>query len=316
MKDGKATDKPATIPNEVPVRRWVAFFFAAYAAAIVAQVPASVINNLWTERGAWSWLPDTLTTLGGFAFSFLFAVLLLRLICKTSLHDLILGYKGKVDWAQCGKVAGAILAGCLLTTLFLTDWSNVTLNGIGALPILVSFLLCLALVWMQTTWEEIVFRCTFLRASCGNKIRASVPCVVWGVVSSALFTLVHVFNPEVTSQTDVLDLAAGIASYFIAGFMMYFVNVVYRSCLPSCIVHWVNNFLGLAVITQTGSAVETGAIFVEHSAQNGTVNLWVSLLTYFPLAVLLIVEVVRNRKKAENAGAGAGTEVGPTSTAA
>lgn len=300
-KLGDKPNRPTTIPNEVRVRRWVAFFFAALVATFAANYPVSALKAIWQMDGVWTWLPDTVTTFAGFVLAFLLSWVLLRLICKTSLRDLILGYGGKLDWAQCGKVAGFVLVGLVLSTVIFTDLGSVSLNEIGPLPILVCLLICLAFTWIQTTWEEIMFRCTFLRATCGNKIRASARCIVWGLVSSFVFMLGHMSNNEVTSQADVVDLVAGISCYFIAGLVLYFSDVALKNCMPGCIVHWVNNFWGFAILAQTGASFETGAIFVYSAPQNGVTNLLSVLVCYLPLAIFLIVEAVKNKRKAVEA---------------
>lgn len=306
MENNKRRQRTQLAPNEVPVKRWVAFFFAAMFAAIIAQTPTSIILRSWSMTGVWSWLPETFCTLLGFAISLLFAALLLRWICKTSLRDLILGVGGKVDWQQCGKIAAAWIVGFFLTLvvdaiLTFGSESTTTINPIGALPIIVNFFVCLLLVWSQTTWEEVLYRCVFLRATCKNNIRPTFKCIAAGVIATALFMFGHFANPEMTSQTTTTLIVAGALSYFISGIVMYMADVVYGTCMPGCVIHWINNFVLFAFLTQTGSALESGALFVSNEAQNGIDNLLGTVILYIPIVALLIHDAIKAKRNASAA---------------
>ena len=304
MTEDMVIEKPSNIPNEASVKRWVGFFFATAGAAFVAQAPFGIIAAFWKIEGTWSWLPEILCTLLGFAFSLLFATLLLRAICKTSLHDLILGYNGKINWSQCGKVAAAWIIGFAATWVVSIALSPeylevITLNDIGALPIFVNFLICVALIWAQTTFEEVLCRCTFLRAVCGNHIRPTVSCIVWGIIASLLFMSLHGLNKEVLSQVDPLFVVAALLTYFLAGISMYMADVVYKNCMPGCVIHWMNNFVLAVFFTQAGTSLESGALFCIPAEGNGVSSLLGTLLLYIPLIILLIVEAVKGKKKAK-----------------
>ncbi len=303
MTDGVVIEQSKPVPNEVSPKRWVGFFFATLGAAIVAQSPFAVVSTLWKIEGVWSWLPEILCTLLGFACSLLFATLLLHAICKTSLHDLILGHNGKINWGQCGKVAAAWIIGFLATWILgaiLSPGSleEVSLNTIGALPIFVNFLICVALIWAQTTFEEVICRCTFLRAVCGNHIRPTVSCIVWGIIASLLFMSLHGMNKEVLSQADPLLVVAALVTYFLAGISMYMADVVYKNCMPGCVIHWINNFVLAVFFTQAGTSLESGALFCLSSDTNGLGSLIGTFVLYIPLIVLLIVEAVKSKNKA------------------
>ena len=305
MTDNVPAKAETWAPNEAPTSRWVGFFFACFGAMIIAEIPFSVIRILWKADGAWAWLPGTFTTLGGFALTFALQVLFLRLICKTSLRDLVLGAGEKIHWDQCGKMIGAWFAGLILNLIFSTflmpNGGITEFNSIGAVPIFVNFLLCLALVWMQTTSEEIVNRCIFLRATCGNKIRITVKSIVWGVVSTLLFMAMHCMNPEVLSQGGGAIGAMALASYFIAGFGMYMADAVYGNCMPGCVIHWINNFFLFVFFTQANSAVQSGSLFVSNGSMNGVSGFIGNIVLYIPIFVVLFIDA--RKKKAQQAAA-------------
>lgn len=291
MKKANVAQAPA-VPNEARARRWVLFFVLANVAAIVCCTVPGTVARLWHLGGAWYWLPELVCTLTGFALSLAVTAWLSRKILKTTLRELILGADGAVDWQQCKRIALAWAAGFVLTMIvgFLMgdNSGETTFNPVGPVPVAVNFVICLLLVWTQTTWEEVMYRCVFLRATCGNNIRPTFKCIAWGVLSTAFFMACHFFNPEVTSQTDAPLIVMACLSYFVAGMGMYLSDVVYGSCMPGCVIHWVNNFFLFTIWTQSGSALESAAIFYTTADRSGQGALIGTLLLYVPLIVLLV----------------------------
>ncbi len=300
MANGATNKQMNWAPNEAPAGMWVGYFFACFGAMIVGQTPFAILSRAWKMDGAWAWLPETLCTFLGFALTFLLMVVFLRLICKTSLRDLLLGRGGAFDGKLCAKMICAWFAGLVLNIVvstFIFPSGGVTeLNSIGVAPILANVLICLALVWMQTTSEEIMFRCTFLRATCGNTLRPSVKCLAWGVVGSALFMGVHCTNPEVLTQGGTLMLALSLASYFIPGFVWYLADIVYGNCLPGCIIHWINNTIILVFLSSANTAVQSGAIFVSSGSASGLGSLVGTFALYVPLIIMLIVDAKKKKQ--------------------
>lgn len=289
-------------PNEAPTGRWVGFFFASFGVMVFFGSIFGVVQELWHADGVWAWVPETVCGLMGFVFAFLFMAILSRAICKTTLRQLILGSAGKFNWGQAGKMIGAWAIGMLISIAYSSciASSNGTteLNSIGALPILVNFLICLAFVWMQTTVEEILMRCTFLRAVCGDKIGFSVKCVIWGIISSFVFMLMHGMNPEVLTQGNTLLVVTALATYLIAGLGMYFADVVYGNCLPGCAIHWINNFFIFIFITEANTAVQTGSLFVTTGSSDGVSSLISTILMYLPILVVLIIDARKGKQQA------------------
>ncbi len=299
------TTKHTWAPNEAPTSRWVGYFFACFGAMILGNIPFSVVTILWKADGEWAWLPGVISALGAFALTFVFQVLFLRLICKTSLRDLVLGVGGKVHWDQCGKMIGAWFVGLVLnivySTIIVPSNGVTTINSIGAFPIFVNFIICLALVWMQTTSEEIMNRCLFLRATCGNKIRITTKCIVWGVISSLFFMSMHSMNPEVLTQSGAVIVALSLVSYFVAGMGMYLADAVYGNCMPGCCIHWINNFFLFVFFTEANSAVQSGSLFVSTGSMDGVSGCVGTILLYIPIFIVLFIDA--RKKKAQQQAA-------------
>ena len=289
-------------PNEAPTRRWVGFFFASFGAMVVASTIVYFIKIFWKADGVWSWLPETFVSLFSFTLTLVFLAILVRPICKTTLRRLILGPSEKIDWVVCGKMIGAWFIGMILSTLIATflmpSGGTTEINSIGALPIFVNFLICVALVWTQTTTEEVMFRCTFLRAVCGDKIRFTSKVVVWGIISSFLFMCMHGGNPEVLTQSTIATIVPALICYFIAGIGMYAADVVYGNCLAGCAIHWINNFFLFVFFTEANSAMQSGSLLVSSGSSDGIAGLVSTIALYIPIFIVLFIDWKKKQEQA------------------
>ncbi len=163
------------------------------------------------------------------------------------------------------------------------------------LPFLVNLILCVSLLWMQTTAEEILFRCPLLRAAGGDKIAPTARVAVAGVFSCLLFMLVHFQNPKVGSQVDALLIAMIFSQYLIAAAGMYIADVVYGNCLASCAIHWANNFISIALVCQAGTAIQSGSIIWVSGVISAPSSLVSTICLFLPVVAVMIADM-RKRK--------------------
>lgn len=272
--------------GEIPIRRWVGFAVADYLSMGIFAALVVVPLGKVSLEGEWSWLPATLQNFLPFVALFLFAVLYLRLICKTSLRELVVGEGGSVDWRQCRTIALLYLAGFAAAVLVWSGFgANLSLNTVGIAAILVNLLITLSMTWMQTTWEEIVFRGIFLRWSCGNKLVPTARCIGAGIVSSLLFMVMHGGNPEVLSQGSVADILLAFSAYLVSGVSLYVMDVAFGDLMPGCVIHWVNNFAGFAFVNQVGTVVITASFVVDSTPVTSLYLLGVTLMCYLPVYI-------------------------------
>ncbi len=284
--------------NEAPVKRWLIFFVLSVITADLFKGIATAIEGLVTLENPWSWLPETLSLLLALALSFVVQSLLLKRICRTSMRDLILNHGETFNPRMVGMVLGAWILGFLLATLLPTSNDETVLNTIGIAPIVANALICLALVWMQTTWEEVLFRATVIRATCGDKISPNKACIAGGVVVSLLFMGAHLLNTEVTSQTNMALTCAMASVYFLSAFTWYMLDVAFGSCLPGCVLHLANNLVGFVLISSPNSMLCTPTILLSTASLTGYAELASELLVNAPVIALIIVMFLRRRKAA------------------
>lgn len=298
MAKAEAQAQQTWAPNEAPAKRWLIFFVAAY---LVGELIRGVFGNLTgmlNLTGSWAWLPEVLDSFGGFALSFLVQAYLLKLICKTTLHELIFGRTGKFDLRVAALVIGCWILGAVIASFVLTPYedSGTQLNTIGIVPIVVNIVLALALVWMQTTWEEVMFRGVVLRGTCGDHLRPTVKSIAGGVLVSLFFMSMHLLNPEVRSQTSALMLVAMASTYFISAFLWYMLDIVFGSCLPGCAIHFINNLAAMVLVSSSNSVIQSATILVNAGSMSGTGALIEELILCIPLLIVCIVMFVRRSK--------------------
>lgn len=157
-------EKKTWLPNECSGIRWIV-------TGVVGITLGFLLGVLWTEcmklipvfaeGGSLEYLAGTLDTLVNFACLFLGIVLAMKWIAKTSVRDFILGHNGSIDKKQCITVVVLTGLGMLITQLF--GIGSIHLRDVSPDKIIVNLIVCLLLVWMQTSFEEFVFRGFFIR---------------------------------------------------------------------------------------------------------------------------------------------------------
>lgn len=300
MDKSKSIQSEQWEPNEAPTKSWIKFFVIGYLVSeIAAGVVGAILKACLPLAGAWAWMPELVSTFGGFAASFAVLGIILKRICKTSMHDLVFGRHGSFDVRTALIVLACWLMGFVASMFVFPDTDEPRLNDIGVAPILVNILIALALVWMQTTWEEVMFRGVMLRATCGDKIRPTKSCIIGGVVVSLLFMGAHLLNPEVTSQESMLLTVAMSSTYFISAFLWYMLDVAFGSCLPGCVIHAINNITACVLISSPNSRLRSATIFLSDQSLTGVNSLINELITYVPLIILCVAVFVMKHKRAQ-----------------
>lgn len=203
-----------------------------------------------------------------------------------------------------GKILAAWFIGLLLnvavsTFVFPNADNAIELNTIGLAPIVVNLIVAIVFVWAQTTFEEVMFRCTFIRATCGNAIRPTAKCIGWGIVASLMFMGMHGANPEVLSQMSAETVVLALATYFIFAITVYAADIVYRNCMPGCVIHWINNFFLFVFVTGSGTALQTGSIFTTSGGSDAMSSLVGTIILYVPLYILMIYDARKRRATIE-----------------
>lgn len=289
----KKKEKKYIAPNEASLGRWIAVLVVGMLFGMVLSIPVTLL--LMDKTGTFMGLPYY-----NMAFDLIFAclfwglVISLKVVGKTSLKDFILGVGGKLNHKENLTILVLYVFGFVIA--YLPFLSNIHLRGVnvGEFGFLVLFMLLT--VWMQSTWEELVFRGLLIRWTCKNEIGFTKKAIVVSVITSVVFALSHAGNPEVTSKGGIQAIMA-LTSYGLTGMLFFFVSLYFGSLMPGIIVHWINNFILSTIISSEVSVVAVSTLFIDTTPHTGEGMLIGNLLPWLPLLAYIFLDA-RKKKKA------------------
>ena len=285
-------EKKYIAPNECSFKRWLAVLAVGLVLGFALGSPLIMLsqqdNSFMGIR--YMELFSQLT----FVPLFLILALAIKFIGKTSLKDFILGVGGKVDKKESLTIAGLYAVGMVINFLLCAPYIYVRHVNAGEYAFLLLFMVLTT--WMQTTWEELIFRGLVIRWACKNDVRFTKKAVIAAVVSSAAFALAHASNAEVTSQSDVIRMVMAVTSYAIPGLLMFFADLYFGSLLPGILIHWVNNFILFTVIASEVTTMPVGTLLVDGTPHAAEWMLVSNFITYAPVFVYIFLDA--RKKKA------------------
>lgn len=289
----KKKEKKIIAPNECSGRRWLGVLLASVLFCAVLSVPVSlpVLNRTGTFFGVGY---QQISNLLSFVALYWGLVIAIRVVGKTSLKDFVLGAGGKINKKEC-LIVLALSVGMFIINL-LTELGHIHLRDVSFGTYAAGFLISLALIWMQTTWEELIFRGIVLRWVSKNNIGFNKKTILAAVISSVLFALAHVVNPEVTSRSG-LEQIAMVCVYTIPGMAFFLMDLYFGNLMPGIIMHWVNNFTITVLLSGEVSAIAMPSLLVTTSSYSAYVTLLGVLVTKLPFLAYILWDI-RKKKKA------------------
>jgi membrane protease YdiL (CAAX protease family) len=300
MKETKekkpAKEKKPISPNECSFARWLAVLAVSSLIGLVVFAPmeAAMKDNPNSFMGV---SYEDIFGIVGLVPFFIGTVIALKLIAKTSLKDFILGVGGKFDLKNALAILGLYVGGFAVYHLIM--FKNLSLRNVN--PGHFAFLLLFALltVWMQTTYEELIFRGIVLRWVCKNDIGYSKKSIIAALISSFAFMVMHLANPEVTSQKGI-DIAIIACSYFFSGLFMFWADLHFKSLVPGIVIHWVNNFMLMSIISQEVSAVTAPTLIIDKTPKIAYLDLASVFIAYLPVIIYIVCDLIKRKKAAAN----------------
>ena len=289
-------EKKTIAPNECSLKRWILALVVGILLSYIVISPLQALplaeNRVDTFMGI---LYADIYTFLFFIPLFIGTAIAIKWIGKTSLKDFILGVNGKVNVKESFIILGLCAGGFAMTYLIIA--SNISWRGVDAKNFAFLLLFTLLVLWMQTTWEELIFRGMFIRWACKNDVRITKKTLIVGAVSSFIFVLGHVYNPEVTSQKGI-DILLTALSYFLMGFVCFVADLHFGSLVPGIVLHWCNNFILSTVISQEISVITNPTLFVDKTPKIASWDLLSTVLIYLPISVYIVCGIIRRKKAA------------------
>lgn len=289
-------NKKKTGGNVASIGRWIGMIVCTVVVGLIfVQILSAIVGNIPAFADGAFLAPEKELVDGLIAFDGLFIAFAvsLRLICKTTLRDFMFGAGRKLDIKET-LIVGGIFAICFVLGALL-DIKYTAYDYPDMKLWFVNFAICLLFLWVQTSTEEVIFRGLFLRIPFGNEIPPIKKGMISAVISSLLFMLGHLSNPEVTSRSGI-DAVFMASSYFISGLCMFIPNLYMGGMEAGLIIHFVNNFLCFTLIKQEITVMTTPTLFVDHiPAMSGLGTFVNTVITYVPI----VVYVIYKKKKSE-----------------
>jgi membrane protease YdiL (CAAX protease family) len=217
-----------------------------------------------------------LAELGMFVFAFIGFYAGIRLMHRKSLLSVISGYDkfrygrffyGFIVWG------GLIIISTLLELIISPDSFHLNINLPG---LLVSFVIAVSLMPIQSGLEEIFFRGYLIQGFSQLFRNGAIPLVI----TSLLFGFAHMGNPEVQEYGWPLMLAY----YTSFGLFMGAVSLLDEGLELALGIHMANNIISGLLVTDPHAVIKSYSVF-----ESTQINVPMELLMWFVMATLCFI---------------------------
>jgi uncharacterized protein len=145
-------------------------------------------------------------------------------------------------------------------------------------PFLITLLIAILLLPIQTWWEEFFFR-GYLFQGIGLITKSPIiPILVTGTI----FGLMHMANPEVQKY----GIATMLPSYILPGLFLAIMVTLDEGMESAMGMHFANNLFGTVVVTSSSSVIQANTIWVAKEMNPGVDNISLFFLFIVLIAVL------------------------------
>ncbi len=185
----------------------------------------------------------------------------------------------KVDWNRVFFSFGLWAAFSIVSTLVFYFFNpSLYLLQFKPIPFAILFLIAVALVPIQTSTEEYVFR-SYLMQGFGNLAQNK-----WFplLMTSVIFGAMHLFNPEVSKMGNIIFV------YYIGtGLFLGIITLMDEGLELALGFHAANNLVGALLITSDWSAFQTHSIFKDISEPQAGFDVILPVVLIYPILLFI-----------------------------
>ncbi len=213
-----------------------------------------------------------------FAFLLLGLLLWIKFVLKQPLVSLTTS-RSKIDWKRFWFMF--ILWGGFLTIVTVISYLLYPEDFIFQFDInkfLPFLFIALIFIPLQTSFEEYFFRGNFFQFLGYKTNSRLIPLVV----TSVIFGLMHLSNPEVGAMGLILMIF-----YIGTGFLLGIFVLMDEGLELSLGFHAANNLIGALLVTSTTSVFQTDSILVDISSQTNIAPLLAQVFIVYPILLLI-----------------------------
>lgn len=214
-----------------------------------------------------------------------FAVLLVLLIVFVKFVHLrpftsVVTSRSKVDWSRFfyGFVSWFLMTVFFLFIGYLLAPEEFVWN-FKPVPFFLLLTICIILIPIQTSLEELLFR-GYLMQGIGVLTKTRwVPLIV----TSTLFGLMHILNPEVSK------LGYGIMGFYIGtGFLFGIITLLDEGVELALGIHAANNIAAAVLVASNWAVFQTDALFIDHSEPSLIYQMIIPVFFIYPLYIMFL----------------------------
>lgn len=214
--------------------------------------------------------------------SFLFALAAIFFVVKFLHRQTFLSVttsRKKVDWNRVFFSFGIWAVFSIVSTLIFY-WLNPTLYVLDfkPIPFAVLFVIAVALVPVQTSTEEYVFRGYLMQGFANLAHNKWFPLLM----TSLIFGGMHLFNPEVSKLGNIIFV------YYIGtGLFLGIITLMDEGMELALGFHAANNLIGALLITSDWSAFQTHSIFKDLSEPKAGYDIILPVILVYPMLLFI-----------------------------
>jgi len=220
----------------------------------------------------------------GFAFGFGAIILVVKVFHQLDLKNFITS-RPKIDWKRMGLSFG------LISTLFLisivVDYKlspedyeyNFQLNRF-----LILALICIIMVPIQTTFEELLFR-GYLMQGFGSVFKSRALALI---LTSVLFGALHLGNPEIGKLGNEL-----LISYIGTGFLLGIITLMDDGLELAIGFHAGNNLMIALLLTSDWSAFQTYSVLRYTGEPSIVSDVYIPVFIIYPILILVFARIYK-----------------------
>lgn len=214
--------------------------------------------------------------------SFVFALAAIFFVVKYLHRQTFLSVttsRKKVDWNRVFFSFGIWATFSIVSTLIFY-WLNPTLYVLDfkPIPFAVLFVIAVALVPVQTSTEEYVFRGYLMQGFANLAHNKWFPLLM----TSLIFGGMHLFNPEVSKLGNIIFV------YYIGtGLFLGIITLMDEGMELALGFHAANNLIGALLITSDWSAFQTHSIFKDLSEPQAGYDIILPVVLVYPMLLFI-----------------------------
>lgn len=235
----------------------------------------TIIKHEIEQNGATRFFIDSMIP---FIVGLIFLFLWVKYVHKQTLISLTTS-RPKVDW---NRIIFSFTIWSLFTIvstllLFYTNPNGFVLN-FKLIPFLKLAVLGMLLIPMQTSFEEYLFRGYMMQGiglASGNKLAPLL-------ITSTLFGLMHIANPEVDKMGYII-----LVYYIGTGLLLGIVTLMDEGIELSLGFHAANNLIGALLITSDWSAFQTDSLLKDISVPSAGYDILMPVFIIYPILLFI-----------------------------